>query len=112
MPGPSATANYTNIDSLLRETQSAFQEFGNAATQKDAVAMDELVLVWLEMARGRLATSDSGATAREARQLKLKFMRARFLVRDCDSFRKMSPEGRKRIAECLFEVPPVCAGMT
>ena len=110
MPDPS-THTGPDTEALLLETENAFAEFERVATPKHVEVMDELVRVWLSLARTRILSLDQTqpSAAHEAlrtvRELKLRFMRARFLVRDCDSFRSLSPASRSRMADILFEVP-------
>ena len=110
---PSETFQRTRAESLLLETKNALVQFDRVATRKDALAMDELMEVWLDLARAEPVPSAEAppaspvATLKATRELKLKFMRARFMVRDSESFRSLPPEVRRTFCDSLFEVPPL-----
>jgi hypothetical protein len=103
------TCHETRIESLPFETRSALVEFATTASAKDSGLMDDLVQVWTDLARASSdplnePTADPIEALRTVRELKRKFMRARFLVRDCDSFRVLSSTDQKRISEVLFQI--------
>lgn len=105
------TPSGPDTEARLLEIENAFAEFEGVASPKHAAVMDDLVRVWLSLARARILplaeTPPSAApeALQAVRELKLRFMRTRFLVRDCDSFRTLSPVSRGRLADLLFEAP-------
>lgn len=96
-----------SIDLFSEETQNALAGFAGVATPKDANVMDELVRSWLNLARrpDGAGFADAGVAAKTRRDLRLKFMRLRFLARDCTSFRRLPPDDRNCISKALFEMP-------
>ena len=101
--------NDVQTDSVLEEARLSFPSFYSISTVKDSSAMDELVLVWSLLTQ---RTNFSREVARPAEfttgepidyDVKRRFMRARFLIRNCDTFRSLAPAERNRIAGILFE---------
>ena len=108
---PKPPVQNLDSDAVLLETEKAFAEFQRAASPDEIDGMKELVRVWSSLARARTLLVDKKhpPAAREAlravRELKVKFLRTRALVRDRDSFRSLSPGSRSRLAGLLFEAP-------
>ena len=69
--------------------------------------MNELVQLWLNLAgTDAAALAAAGGRPGNAMQaMRSKFMRFRFLARDCGSFRQLAPDDRVRISKVLFEMP-------
>ena len=102
-------SNGAVIESIIDRSHRSVAEFYSAASVKDAESMDELIKSWVDLTPNFLVSgSAEGAVPEQPDSSSLRrrrFMRARYLVRSCDTFRTISPESRNLIAEILFDSP-------
>ena len=107
MTPPSEAPPLPGLSSFSPETRSALADFARVATPKDAGVMNELVQLWFNLARTNADSPASveGRPANSMQAVRAKFMRFRFLARDCSSFRQLAPDDRVRISKVIFEMP-------
>lgn len=99
----------TSSSLALRESRHLFHGFYVRASVEDAAAMDVLVMAYISVTLGilvprrQMPAGTRMSIERNCDRAEREFLRARDQVRDCETYRTLSPEEQKRVAS-LFEL--------
>ena len=95
-------------DAYVEAARAEFKAFYSKATPIDSTKMDRLIHLHRVLAEAYKARQMPGApqpdpTARSTNSAEREFIRTRFEISNCPTFRALTPGDRKRIESVLFD---------